>query len=120
MMSHLGSVVNNISKGLTEGLEPGRVVTLVEYNAFLADLGPRKVQELVQQPEHRTVGVDGEVDEFDTLKLHLSEGGLLAAWREHCRRMGWVDQAFTEAAKAAHQGLFDKLVPIDSVHEDEN
>lgn len=101
-MPGLKTVANDIARKVCDGLEPGRIASLVDYNEWLWNLGSAKVQRLLA--ERHTLSMS-----LDSFTFDFVVDGLRSAWDQHCRMMGWIDHAFTEAAEAARAQLLAKL-----------
>ena len=96
----MSELASDLAKSLAE---PGRVVTCVDYNKWLAEIGPEAVQELLDIRETRTVDVG------DGVSFEIPVNGLLTGWQRHCDSQGWVNTAFEQERKAARAKLLQSI-----------
>ena len=98
--------MSELSDALATALSESRYeATAQDYDRWIWNLGPCKVQELLDVETVRSV----DLDDGTVLELPAVYAGLLGAWRDHCKAQGWIDRAFVDDVKRLEADLLESF-----------
>ena len=87
--------MSELSDALATALsEPRYAASIEDYYAWLREIGPHKVQEIIDDYEAQALALGDDLT-FD----NLPPGGLRWEWEQFCKTQNWRDRAFTESDK---------------------